>query len=62
MYYSGMMQGFHILLEFWTNLQSTEGVLRAPLCYSSWIVLGTVEINLQCLKMKTHLEILLAIA
>lgn len=39
MYHSGTMQGFHILLEFWTNSGSFEGLLTAALCYCSWIVL-----------------------
>lgn len=41
MYYSGMTQGFHVLLEFRTNSESFEGLFRAALYYCSWIALGT---------------------
>lgn len=41
MFYSGVMRGFHILREYWTNSGSIEGLFKAALCYCSWMVSDT---------------------
>lgn len=38
--YSGMMDGFPVLFEFWTNSDSFKGIFREPLRLWSWLVLG----------------------